>query len=60
MNFSQIRPVIKTLMVLTLMLVSALAWAAEKNAPGDKVAWIFSSSGQRRVDNRYPICKWLR
>ena len=38
MNFSQIRPVIKTLMVLTLMLVSALAWAAEKNAPGDKVA----------------------
>lgn len=25
-------------MVLTLMLVSALAWAAEKNAPGDKVA----------------------
>jgi peptidyl-prolyl cis-trans isomerase C len=38
MNFSQIRPVIKTLMVLTLILVSALAWAAEKNAPGDKVA----------------------
>ena len=38
MNFSQIRPVIKTLMVLTLMLVSVLAWAAEKNAPGDNVA----------------------
>ena len=38
MNFSQIRPVIKTLMVLTLMLVSALAWAAEKKAPVDKVA----------------------
>jgi peptidyl-prolyl cis-trans isomerase C len=38
MNFCQIRPVIKTLMVLTLILVSALAWAAEKKAPGDKVA----------------------
>jgi peptidyl-prolyl cis-trans isomerase C len=38
MNFSQIRPVIKTLMVLTLMLASALAWAAEENAPGDNVA----------------------
>jgi peptidyl-prolyl cis-trans isomerase C len=38
MNFSQIRPAIKITMVLTLMLVSALAWAAEKNAPGDKVA----------------------
>jgi len=38
MNFSQIRPVIKTIMVLTLILGSALAWAAEKKAPGDKVA----------------------
>jgi peptidyl-prolyl cis-trans isomerase C len=38
MNFSQIRLAIKITMVLTLMLVSALAWAAEKNAPGDKVA----------------------
>ena len=38
MNFSQIRPVIKALTVLTLILVSALAWAAEKKAPGDKVA----------------------
>jgi peptidyl-prolyl cis-trans isomerase C len=38
MNFSQIRPVIKTLMVLTLMLASALAWAAEKKAPVDKAA----------------------
>jgi peptidyl-prolyl cis-trans isomerase C len=38
MNFSQIRPVIKTITVLTLILVSALAWAAEETAPGDKVA----------------------
>jgi peptidyl-prolyl cis-trans isomerase C len=38
MNFSQIRPVIKIIMVLTLILGSALAWAAEKKAPGDKVA----------------------
>ena len=38
MNFSQIRPVIKTIMVSTLILGSALAWAAEKKAPGDKVA----------------------
>lgn len=38
MNFSQIRPVIKTITVLTLILVSALAWAAEEKAPGDKVA----------------------
>jgi peptidyl-prolyl cis-trans isomerase C len=38
MNFSQIRPVIKTIPVLTLILVSALAWAAEDKAPGDKVA----------------------
>ena len=38
MNFSQIRPVIKTIMVLTLILGSALAWAAEKKAPADKVA----------------------
>jgi peptidyl-prolyl cis-trans isomerase C len=38
MNFSQIRPAIKIAMVLPLFLVSALAWAAEKNAPGDKVA----------------------
>jgi len=38
MNFSQIRPVIKTLALLTLILVSALAWAAEEKAPGDKVA----------------------
>ncbi|MGD9412234.1 MAG: peptidylprolyl isomerase [Desulfobacterales bacterium] len=38
MKFSQIRLAIKITMVLTLMLVSALAWAAEKNAPGDKVA----------------------
>jgi peptidyl-prolyl cis-trans isomerase C len=38
MNFSQIRPAIKITMVLTLILASASAWAAEKNAPGDKVA----------------------
>jgi peptidyl-prolyl cis-trans isomerase C len=38
MNFSQIRPVIKTITLLTLILVSALAWAAEEKAPGDKVA----------------------
>lgn len=38
MNLSQIRPVIKTLLVLTLMLLSTLAWAAEKKQPGDKVA----------------------
>src|SRR5210317_512672 len=38
MNFSQIRPVIKTIMVLTLILGSALVWAAEEKAPGDKVA----------------------
>jgi peptidyl-prolyl cis-trans isomerase C len=38
MNFSQIRPVIKTIMVLSLILGSALAWAAEKKAPEDKVA----------------------
>ncbi|MGD2037730.1 MAG: peptidylprolyl isomerase [Desulfobacterales bacterium] len=38
MKFSQIRLAIKITMVLTLMLVSALAWAAEKNVPGDKVA----------------------
>jgi len=40
MNFSQIRPVIKTLLVLTLIMVSALAWAADKKAPGDKVALV--------------------
>jgi peptidyl-prolyl cis-trans isomerase C len=38
MNFSKIRPVLITLTVLTLILVSALAWAAETKAPGDKVA----------------------
>jgi len=39
MNFSQIRPVIRTMMVLTVILVSALAWAEEdEKAPGDKVA----------------------
>ena len=38
MNFSQIRPVIKITLMLTLILVSALAWAAEKNASEDKVA----------------------
>jgi len=38
MNFSQIRPVIKTITLLPLILVSALAWAAEEKAPGDKVA----------------------
>ena len=38
MNFSQIRPVIKTIAVLSLILVSALAWAAEEKASGDKVA----------------------
>ena len=38
MNFSQIRPVIKTIMLLTLILGSALVWAAEEKAPGDKVA----------------------
>lgn len=38
MNFSQMRPAIKITMVLTLILVSALAWAAEQKATGDKVA----------------------
>ena len=38
MNFSQIRPAIKITMLLTLILVSALAWAAEEKALGDKVA----------------------
>ena len=38
MNFSQIRPVIKTLAVLTLIMVPALAWSAEEKATGDKVA----------------------
>ena len=34
MNFSQIRPAIKITMLLTLILVSALAWAAEEKALG--------------------------
>jgi peptidyl-prolyl cis-trans isomerase C len=38
MNFSRIRPAIKTIMLLTLILTPAFAWAAEKKAPGDKVA----------------------
>ena len=38
MNFPQMRPVIKTLMVLMLVMASALAWAAEKKVPEDKVA----------------------
>jgi peptidyl-prolyl cis-trans isomerase C len=38
MNFLQIRPVIKTLAVLTLIMVPALAWSAEEKATGDKVA----------------------
>ena len=38
MNFPQIRPIIKALMILTLLMVSALAWAAEKKASEDKVA----------------------
>ena len=38
MNFPQIRPIIKALMVSTLVMVSALAWAAEKKASEDKVA----------------------
>ena len=38
MNFSRIRPAIKTIMLLTLILMPAFAWAAEKKAPGDKVA----------------------
>ncbi|MEJ2731201.1 MAG: peptidylprolyl isomerase [Deltaproteobacteria bacterium] len=40
MNFSKIRLTVKAIVVLILMLVSALAWAAEKNAPGDKVALV--------------------
>lgn len=38
MNCSKIRPVIKIIVVLTLILVSASAWAADKKAPEDKVA----------------------
>ena len=38
MNFSQIRFATKILVVLAVTLMSALAWAAEKKAPGDKVA----------------------
>lgn len=38
MNFSQIRPVIKLFMVLTLIMVPTLALAAEKKAPADKAA----------------------
>ena len=38
MNFSRIGPAIKTIMLLTLILMPAFAWAAEKKAPGDKVA----------------------
>jgi peptidyl-prolyl cis-trans isomerase C len=38
MNFSQIRFATKIIMVLVVSLMSALAWAAEKKAPGDKVA----------------------
>jgi peptidyl-prolyl cis-trans isomerase C len=47
MNFSQIRPIIQTAMVLTLILVSALAPAAEKNAP----------AGEAAVVNGVPISK---
>jgi peptidyl-prolyl cis-trans isomerase C len=38
MNFPQIRPAIKITMMLTLILASTLAWAAEKKASEDKVA----------------------
>ena len=38
MNFSQIRFATKILLVLVVTLMSALAWAAEQKAPGDKVA----------------------
>lgn len=38
MNIFQTRPVIKALVVLTLVMASSLTWAAEKKAPGDKVA----------------------
>jgi peptidyl-prolyl cis-trans isomerase C len=38
MNFSQIRPAIKITMMLILILVSTLAWAAEKKGSEDKVA----------------------
>ncbi len=38
MNFYHIRPIIKIIMVLTLILVSALAMAADKKAPADKAA----------------------
>ena len=38
MNLSTIRPAVKMAVVFTLLLVSVLAWAAEKNAAGDKAA----------------------
>lgn len=38
MNIFQTRPVIKALVVLFLVMASSLTWAAEKKAPGDKVA----------------------
>ncbi len=38
MNIFQTRPVIKALVVLILVMASSLTWAAEKKAPGDKVA----------------------
>ena len=38
MNLSTIRPAVKMAVVFTLMLVSVLAWAAEKSATGDKAA----------------------
>jgi peptidyl-prolyl cis-trans isomerase C len=38
MNFSQIRFTTKTIMVLVFTLMSVLAWAEERKAPGDKVA----------------------
>ena len=38
MNFSRIRPMAKTMMILMLTLVSALALAADKNTPADKAA----------------------
>ena len=38
MNFSKIRFATKIIMVLVFTLMSALAWAVEEKAPGDKVA----------------------
>jgi peptidyl-prolyl cis-trans isomerase C len=38
MIFFRIRLTVKAIVVLTMILLSALVWAAEKNAPGDKAA----------------------